>query len=552
MAEQMATRYQAGRVARWAALAAGLFCLVVGLQVQQGAYRSDFGGHPDEAAHVVTTLMVRDYLIEGLPSGRSPLGYAEEYYENFPKVALGHYPPGFYGLGALWMLPQRETWSALIFCGAVTSFTGLLMAWVVLGLGGRWAGGAGVAVIYSTLPVIRQHTGVVMADVLLGLFCLLATLAFARHLETRRAGWSLAFGLLAAAAILTKASGLSLALMVVIALALTRRGRYLLTWRLWLGALPVLCLALPWMVLTAGITSEGLMDILWVDYLLTAPGYFLGQWQRIAGWVLSAVLAVALLDRLRAAADRGESEGSVRPCLAALVLAVPLLSCLIPSGLEGRYLLPAVAPALILAVDVIGRAGRALAGRWSAGAGTVRGGVVEGVGACAVLVFCVAVWWERHETRAKDFSGAGEAIRRVLERDRDTGVEGEGKGRLALLIISDARGEGALIAAGAFAGRDRLRFYRGSKELAALDWMGRGEASIFESGAEVLEHLGELGIGMVVVDSGLPMEDRFSFHGQVEEAVGEEDSGFALWRQVDARRDGREGGKIEIWVRDSK
>jgi hypothetical protein len=548
MAEQRARRDLAGRVARWALLAAALFCLVVGLQVQQGAYRSDFGGHPDEAAHVVTTLMVRDYLVEGLPGGRSPLGYAEEYYENFPKVALGHYPPGFYGLGALWMLPQREGWSVLFFCAAVTSCMGLVMAGVVLGLGGRWVGGVGVAVIYSTLPVIRQHTGVVMADVLLGLFCLLATLAFARHLETRRAGWSLAFGLLAAAAILTKASGLSLAPMVVIALILTRRAGDLLTWRLWLGALPVLGLALPWMALTAGITSEGLMDILWVDYLLTAPGYFLGQWQRIAGWVFSAVLLAAFWDRVRAAADGGKSEGSVRPCLAALVLAVPLLSCLIPSGLEGRYLLPAVAPALILAVDVIGRAGRALAGWLSSRTGTVRGGVVEGVGACAVVVFCVLVWWERHEIRVKEFSGAGEAVLRVLERD--VGGEGEGEGRLVLLVISDARGEGALIAAGAFAGRERLRIHRGSKELAALDWMGRGEASIFESGAEVLEHLFELGIGAVVLDSSLPVEDRFSFHGQVEEVLGENGSGFVLWRRVDARRDGREGGEIEIWVRD--
>jgi hypothetical protein len=35
---------------------------VVLLQAAAGAYRSGFGGHPDEAAHLITALMVRDFL----------------------------------------------------------------------------------------------------------------------------------------------------------------------------------------------------------------------------------------------------------------------------------------------------------------------------------------------------------------------------------------------------------------------------------------------------------------------------------------------------------
>ena len=39
-----------------------LLGLVVALQMAGGAYASGFGGYPDEPAHVVTSLMVRDFI----------------------------------------------------------------------------------------------------------------------------------------------------------------------------------------------------------------------------------------------------------------------------------------------------------------------------------------------------------------------------------------------------------------------------------------------------------------------------------------------------------
>ena len=38
------------------------FAFAALLQFLSGAYRSEFGGHPDEAAHYVTGLMVRDFI----------------------------------------------------------------------------------------------------------------------------------------------------------------------------------------------------------------------------------------------------------------------------------------------------------------------------------------------------------------------------------------------------------------------------------------------------------------------------------------------------------
>lgn len=44
------------------AVFAALLGLVVTLQVLGGVYASGFGGYPDEPAHLVTSLMVRDFL----------------------------------------------------------------------------------------------------------------------------------------------------------------------------------------------------------------------------------------------------------------------------------------------------------------------------------------------------------------------------------------------------------------------------------------------------------------------------------------------------------
>jgi hypothetical protein len=70
-----------------------LLGLVVILQVLGGANASGFGGYPDEPAHLVTSLMVRDF-IAGLDF-RYPWQFAQQYYLHYPEVAIGVWPPGF-------------------------------------------------------------------------------------------------------------------------------------------------------------------------------------------------------------------------------------------------------------------------------------------------------------------------------------------------------------------------------------------------------------------------------------------------------------------------
>ena len=108
-----AVRPWAAVAARWwrspIAAVASLSCVLL-LQWTEGAYQAEFGGHPDEAAHYVTGLMIHDYVAAGLPG--NPMTFALEYYDHYPKVALGNWPPLFYVLQAGWTLlftPDRAS-----------------------------------------------------------------------------------------------------------------------------------------------------------------------------------------------------------------------------------------------------------------------------------------------------------------------------------------------------------------------------------------------------------------------------------------------------------
>src|SRR6478609_2194767 len=79
------------------------FAIVCALQWQHRAYVADLSANPDEAAHFVTGLMARAYLLD-FP-WRAPMPFAQGFYDSYPKVAIGHWPPLFYLAQAVWMAP---------------------------------------------------------------------------------------------------------------------------------------------------------------------------------------------------------------------------------------------------------------------------------------------------------------------------------------------------------------------------------------------------------------------------------------------------------------
>src|SRR5258708_3013246 len=91
-----------------------------------GAFQTGFAHHPDEPAHFVTGLMLRDYIVEGFPS--TPMTFATDFYLHYPEVAFGHWPPVFYVLQAGWtlLLPPNHT-SLLWLMTLLTGCTAFLI-----------------------------------------------------------------------------------------------------------------------------------------------------------------------------------------------------------------------------------------------------------------------------------------------------------------------------------------------------------------------------------------------------------------------------------------
>ena len=96
------------------------FSLAVLLQMGSGAFSSGFSGYPDEPSHYVTAVMVHDYITSGFPA--PPMTYAEQYYQHYPKVAIGHWPPLFYLVQAGWILLfTHSRVSVLLLMATVTA-----------------------------------------------------------------------------------------------------------------------------------------------------------------------------------------------------------------------------------------------------------------------------------------------------------------------------------------------------------------------------------------------------------------------------------------------
>ena len=98
--------------------------------------------------------MVYDYLRGG--SYGDPMGFAEAFYVRYPKVAIGHWPPVFYGVQAACYFifrPANRAARALVF--VMTLGLAGLVWWASRGSGRTIAAlaTAGVLLLPMTTPV---------------------------------------------------------------------------------------------------------------------------------------------------------------------------------------------------------------------------------------------------------------------------------------------------------------------------------------------------------------------------------------------------------------
>ena len=177
---------RAQKLAYLVAISAIFLLICTFLQWKSGAYSNDLAGNDDEPAHVVSGLMAHDYVEHLLRPGNShwpstPRAFAEDYYVHYPKVAIGHWPPLFYLVEAVWMFVFGRTKAALLALMAVTmAGTASILFQLTRKIAGEIAAFV-LAAGFLLLPISQESVESVMQDGLLALL-------FLRSYDCRRQG----------------------------------------------------------------------------------------------------------------------------------------------------------------------------------------------------------------------------------------------------------------------------------------------------------------------------------------------------------------------------
>ena len=448
------------------------------LQFAAGAYQAEFSGYPDEAAHFTTGLMLRDYLVQGLPG--NPVQFAENYYLHYPKVAIGHWPPLFHFLEALWLLvfPVSRI-SVMLLMAIYSAIVAALIARWVTPRYGRIAGFA-TGALFIALPLVQEQTSMVMAEGLLAILAFAAADAYSRYLSGN--GWRAAvkFAAFSTLAILTKGNGWALFLLPFFALLFSRRFRWLLRWDFWAPLAMIMVMCAPWQILTAHLVRHGWTGTPGPAYFFDALMYFGRElWFGLNPVIFLLAIAgagTALFGRGGAAAPSAS--------MAALFASFCFFHALTPVGLEIRQLLPAI-PALLTFVP----AGAVFIARLLRERGFSLLARPAAIATVAGLFFA----GETFAITPVESYGFEQAAR-FLNQRRNLKNE-------VVVVSSEASGEGiAITETEMIESRPGSYLLRANKLLARADWSGEHYEPAFTSAAAVRNELDLLPSSALVID----------------------------------------------------
>ncbi len=462
----------------------GFSAVAFGLQLASGAYRAEFAAYPDEAAQAVTGIMAERY-VRHPEDWLSPLQFAENYYEHYPKVAIGHWPPLLFAVQALGTIPFGPTRAAILLVQAtLAGLLGTAVFQVLAKYAGPVEALAGTLTLLM-LRVVQMHTSMVMAETLLALTMFLASVCFARFAETALWRPAMLFGLLTAAAILTKGTGWALIMVPFVAVVVTRRWRLLVRPALWCAMAVVGILCVPWQLVTMRFVENGwrASGPDWEFTSRAAAGLtkdlFTGD-----GVLLTILAAIGIVATVAGYWRR--AEASVVPAtMIALLAASWLFQVVVPTSTEFRRLVVLIPPVIVLAA-----VGSAATARFIGG--QRKGARWISAGSAIFCVACVAGIAGSFPVTQKPRYGYIPAARELVRLMPPAS---------AALISSDAEGEGALIGEMALLEPDPSRYIvRASKFLAESDWLGNNYRLLASSPEECGRMLASVPVSFIVLD----------------------------------------------------
>ena len=485
------SRSSNARLVRALGIFAAYLAAVVILQIASGAYGAEFGSYPDEPAHYVTSLMIREYLTG--PHPFQPLKFAENYYAHYPKVAFGHWPPFFYVVQSVWMLLFSAARASVRLELACTT---ALLAFSVYLEAKRWVNeNAGILAgfLVACLPLVQSSTDEEMAETLLVLTCFWSAVYLARYMDSERWKDALGFALFLSLAVLTKGSGWLLAMLPPMAAVLTRRIRVFFRLPFWAAVAVISAVCLPWQFMTLQVAARGWTGGTGPTWHYTSKALvkfaliLIGS----AGPVLSVLICAGIAVLLILPLVR---KGYCEPAPAvmfALIAADWLFHSLVPAGVENRKMIMAV-PAMVLFAFA---GGFAIADRLPASPNFVHYRRAMTAAAVALCFFSQTFTIPR-ETHF----GYTETARYITSNPELR--------HQTILASSESLGEGLLISEIAMRQpRPEDVIIRDTKALADVDWTGTHYRSKFTTPDQLLHYIQRSHIGLLVTDTFPPLAD---------------------------------------------
>jgi 4-amino-4-deoxy-L-arabinose transferase-like glycosyltransferase len=469
------------RALEYVTVCAVLWMLAALLQWKAGAFAVELSGNPDESAHYITGLMIRDYIASG--QFTSPMTYAEHYYAHYPKIAFGMWPPFFHITEALWTLifsPGKI--SVLSLMALIAAATGTSIYYVLRRKYGRTAAFAGGA-LFVLAPLVQASTSAVMADGLVALLDLWAMIYLVRYLESERTRAAVVFGVFTALSMATKANGVALVLLPILAVPLTRRWHLLRARGLYYAAAIILVFGAPWPALSYWLIKRSMGGEAVTALVIagTALAYVRVLWATL-GWGLSLFCVLGMAGFL-VGLWRNHTDFTLAGSFA-LLLSVWAYHSLIGNGAD-RYMVGALPPALILtAAGFVWAARRILPHAVPLSA---RAAVL---GALAAGVFVTQTWAVPH----KPYQGFDQPAHFLLTTPEFAAGN--------FLVISHARGEGAFITEVAMHDhRPGHLVLRSTKVLSSTNWYGSVYHLRYKNSKEIRNFLDRAPIDAVLLDT---------------------------------------------------
>jgi len=442
--------------------------LVILWQWRSGCYQSDLAGDPDEPAHVVSSLLIRDYVADGMPE--APLPFARNYYVHYPKVAIGHWPPLFYGAEAAWMLVFGRTKTAMLAMVAVTAVALLVcvFAWVSRRCG--TAAGLFAALVLMIPGFMREAMDSVQPNILLALLAFLAAVAFGRFLESGRRNHVLAFWMLAAAAVATHGRGAAVCFVPAVAAVIFRKFWPVSITVVLSGAFIVAAAFLPERLGQAYPFS--------LHGALLNAGLFPLRAIQAIGWPIVALALAGALAILR-------QRSGVWRAMISLILSSYLFYILVNVPIEPHYLVTIAPGVAALFGAGISSVTSFVAARWR----------VPFAGGAVAALACGATIPLMHVSDRKPDPG----FHRIVTSGGAAGIASR-----VYLIAGDPENEGAFIVDMALADPRRERIVlRASKVLAHSSWIGTNYHSFFNNPQSVAAWLDETHVGAIILQPSI-------------------------------------------------